>query len=156
MKIGEYILNYRNEHGLSQRDFAKLSGVSNSLISMLEKDENPKTKKPIDLSIIYYRKIALATGTDVNGLFEILGPDAPVLINDPPKMSLSNPSFPFDPELVKSLETSIRESETKRQIRERQHQNVLKLQKIFESLSDEGQEYLLQQADIAKKMFGGK
>lgn len=46
-----------------------------------------------------------------------------------------------------------RERETKAQIRERKYQEQLKLIKIFESLSDEGQEYLLQQADIAKKMF---
>lgn len=51
------------------------------------------------------------------------------------------------------LETAIEERETQRQIRDRMRQNELKLIKIFNSITPEGQEYLLQQADIAKKMF---
>ena len=37
MKIGEYIRQYREENKLSQREFAKMCGLSNAYISMLEK-----------------------------------------------------------------------------------------------------------------------
>jgi transcriptional regulator with XRE-family HTH domain len=41
MTLGEYIKKYRSEHGLSQRQFANLCGVSNGYASMLEKGMNP-------------------------------------------------------------------------------------------------------------------
>lgn len=36
MKIGEIIKKYRDEHGYSLREFSRISGVSNSYLSMLE------------------------------------------------------------------------------------------------------------------------
>lgn len=62
MKIGEYIKEYRERMGLSQRKFAAQCDLSNAFINMLEKDENPKTGKPIELSIGKYKKIANGTG----------------------------------------------------------------------------------------------
>ena len=51
MTLGDIVKNYRTEHGLSLREFSRISGVSNGYISMLEKNEHPKTKKPIVPSI---------------------------------------------------------------------------------------------------------
>ena len=45
------------------------------------------------------------------------------------------------------------EGEALEKDRERKHQNELKLLRIFRSITAEGQEYLLQQADIAMRMF---
>ena len=47
MTFGEFIANYRNENSLSQRQFALKAGLSNGLIAMLERGENPSTHKPI-------------------------------------------------------------------------------------------------------------
>lgn len=151
MKIGEYIKEYRDRIGISQRKFADMCGLSNSFISMLEKDENPKTKKPIEVSLENYKAIAVATGTTVDKLFEELGEDAPVIIKNP--ISFPQLSQPFHPDILEMLDASIQESETKRQIRDRERQDELKLIKIFDSLTSEGKQYLMQQAEIAKKMF---
>ena len=139
-KFGQAIKTIREENYWTLEEMAQKLGTTKQALSRYERGERGP-------------KLSVA-----NEFAKKLGVPLSVLVDedDHPKLSISNLSFSFDPELVKSLDASIRESETKAQIRERQHQNVLKLQKIFESLSDEGQEYLLQQADIAKKMFGGK
>lgn len=60
MTLGELVKKYRTEHELSLRDFSRLSGISNGYISMLEKKEHPKTKKPIVPSIEKMKCIASA------------------------------------------------------------------------------------------------
>jgi len=65
----------------------------------------------------------------------------------------STDARPFHPDVIAMLEADIREKETKRQIRDRERQDELKLIKIFDSLTSEGKQYLMQQAEIAKKMF---
>lgn len=69
---------------------------------------------------------------------------------------ITSTSMPFHPNVVEAIESAIQEKETQRQIRDRERQDELKLIKIFDSLTSEGKQYLLQQADIAKKMFGTK
>ena len=69
---------------------------------------------------------------------------------------ITSNSMPFHPDVVEAIESVIHEKETQRQIRDRERQDELKLIKIFDSLTSEGKQYLLQQADIAKKMFGTK
>lgn len=103
MKIGEYIKEYRERMGLSQRKFAAQCDLSNAFINMLEKDENPKTGKPIELSIGKYKKIANGTGVTVDQLFTILGPDAPVKINNP-ILDMVAPPHEFHPSLLAALE----------------------------------------------------
>ena len=44
MTLKDLIIEYRNDHGLSQRQFATACGLSNGYISMLEKEMNPNTK----------------------------------------------------------------------------------------------------------------
>lgn len=79
--LGELVKNYRTEHELSLRDFSKISGVSNGYISMLEKNEHPKTKKPIVPSIEKMKCIASAMGMTLDSLLEIIDEDQPVSIS---------------------------------------------------------------------------
>lgn len=58
MTIRDIIIRYREDHSLSQRQFAEMCGLSNGYISMLEKGENPKTKRPIIPTLQALIKIA--------------------------------------------------------------------------------------------------
>ncbi len=68
MTIGDVIREYREEHGLSQRQFALKCNISNGYISMLEKGLNPKTKEAIMPSIALLKTIADAMGISLNEL----------------------------------------------------------------------------------------
>lgn len=80
MTLGDIVKNYRTEHGLSLREFSRISGVSNGYISMLEKNEHPKTKKPIVPSIEKMRCIANAMGMSFDSLLDIIDSDQPISI----------------------------------------------------------------------------
>ena len=62
MTLGEIIIQYRTEHGLSQRAFALQCGVSNGYISMLEEGINRNNGKPITPSINKLRLVASGMG----------------------------------------------------------------------------------------------
>lgn len=88
MTIGELIRKYREENGLSQREFSVKSGVSNVTISMYEKNGiNPKTGKPFSIEYETYAKIADAIGMNIDEMFELLGGDA--MIDTVPKNLIS-------------------------------------------------------------------
>jgi transcriptional regulator with XRE-family HTH domain len=70
MKIGEYIKQYREENKLSQREFAKMCGLSNAYISMLEKGVNPSTGEPAVPSRNAYLQISQAMGVSLQTLME--------------------------------------------------------------------------------------
>ena len=70
MTIGEVIVAYRKEHGLSQREFAKRAKVSNGYISMLENNENPKTGQPIQPTLSAMKSIASAMGITLHSLMK--------------------------------------------------------------------------------------
>ena len=86
MILGEIITRYREEADLSQRQFALKCGLSNGYISMLEKNENPKTGQPIKPNIDQLNKIANAMGMTLADLLE-KADDMPVTVNDVQKMS---------------------------------------------------------------------
>lgn len=69
MKLSEYIISYRTQHRLSQRQFAKICDLSNGYISMLENEVNPKTNEPVQPSIPALRKIAIGMGISLSELF---------------------------------------------------------------------------------------
>ena len=60
MTLGEYVKAYREEHGLSQRGFARLVGLSNTYISYLEKESNYRGLGNNPTADVY-RAIAKAT-----------------------------------------------------------------------------------------------
>lgn len=70
MNIREFILKYREVHGLSQRQFAKNCDISNSYLAMIENNENPRTGKPPVLSLSMFRKLAGGMGMSLQSLFE--------------------------------------------------------------------------------------
>lgn len=72
MKLGEYVKSYRTLNGLSQRDFAKLAGLTSGYISMLENNKNPQTGKAPIPKIDTYVGIARATGHTLDELLAIV------------------------------------------------------------------------------------
>lgn len=75
MKLGEFIKQYRDEHGMSQREFAASSGLTNGYISMLENDKNPKTGAGIKPTLSTYKAVSNATGVSVSSLMSLVDDD---------------------------------------------------------------------------------
>lgn len=78
MKLGDLIIQYRNDNKISQREFARRAELSNSLISIIEKGINPQTGKEMSPDLETYKRIAIAMGCSLHTLFEKLGDDASV------------------------------------------------------------------------------
>lgn len=78
MKLSNIITDYRNQEQISQREFARRCGLSNSYISFIENEYNPRTGKPIVPTLEQYHKIASGMGLTVHQLFERLDEDSPV------------------------------------------------------------------------------
>lgn len=84
MELKDFIRNYRIEHGLSMEQFAKLSSLSKGYISMLEKGQNPQTKKKIIPSLTALNNIAQAMNMDLNYLLDTMDDLEVSLIPDHP------------------------------------------------------------------------
>lgn len=80
MTLGDIIRNYRKEHGLSMEDFAKLCNMSKGYISMLEKNKNPRSGKPIIPSVATYANVASAMNIKTENLMNMVDKDQPVNI----------------------------------------------------------------------------
>lgn len=78
MKLSELIRDYRKTMNISQREFSRRCNLSNTYISFLENEKNPKTGRPLIPTLEQYRKIADGMGMTVHRLFELLDDDAPV------------------------------------------------------------------------------
>ena len=70
MTLGDIIKQYRHEKNLSMDAFAERSGISKSYISMLEKNENPRTKLPITPTTKTLELVSSAMGITVSELFD--------------------------------------------------------------------------------------
>ena len=79
MTLSDAIIAYRKRFDLSQRSFAEKCGLSNTYISFLENEHNPKTGKPISPTIEQYMKIAKGMDLSLQQLFESID-DSPVII----------------------------------------------------------------------------
>ena len=84
MTLGDVIKTYRTEHSLSMDEFAKRSGLSKGYISMLEKNRNPKTGKPIIPAILTYQSVAKAMSTSVDILMRTVDKEQLVSLEQPP------------------------------------------------------------------------
>ena len=69
MTLGDVIKKYREENDLSQREFAKMTGLSNSYISQLEMNMNSKNGQPIKPQIETFKAVADAMHTTIDVLF---------------------------------------------------------------------------------------
>lgn len=78
MKLSSIIIDYRKRMQISQREFARRCGLSNSYISFIENEYNPRTGKPIVPTIEQYQKIASCMSMSLQQLFEMLDEDSPV------------------------------------------------------------------------------
>ena len=77
MKLGNLIREYREQHHMSQRQFALRCGLSNGYVSMLERGENPKTHKPVTPTLQQMKKLADGLGMTTTDLFGLVD-DMPV------------------------------------------------------------------------------
>lgn len=84
MKLGAIVTEYRHRLQISQREFARRCGLSNSYISFIENEYNPKTGKPIVPTLEQYQKIAAGMDMTVHHLFELLDEDSPVDLHTSP------------------------------------------------------------------------
>lgn len=80
MNLGEYIKEYRTAHSCSMDDFAKKTGLSKAYVSILERNFNPSTGKAAVPSLDTIKRVATATGVDVNDLILALDSDQEVLL----------------------------------------------------------------------------
>ncbi len=90
MTLGEYVKQYRQMHGLSQREFANIAGLSNTYISYLERGYSGHGQAIVP-SIETYQAIASATGCTARDLIDLLdGAEAPQqedLVNGDPELT---------------------------------------------------------------------
>jgi transcriptional regulator with XRE-family HTH domain len=90
MKIGDILRKYRDDHGYSLREFSRISGVSNSYLSMLESGRHPRTGRPIVPTLTKLNQIAAAMNMGVDDLIAIMD-DTPVTFDDdPPALKLTS------------------------------------------------------------------
>ncbi len=78
MKLSAIISDYRNRLQISQREFSRRCGLSNSYISFIENELNPRTGRPIVPTLEQYQKLASGMEMTVQQLFEMLDDDSPV------------------------------------------------------------------------------
>ena len=80
MTLSELIIEYRNEHGISQRQMASQCKLSTGYISLIEKETNPQTGKPMDPSLAVLNKLAKGMGITLDKLLSMCD-DMPVDIS---------------------------------------------------------------------------
>lgn len=91
MKLGELLKSYRTEHKLSMDAFCELSDLTKGYISMLEKNEHPKSKKPIVPSYDTIEKIAKGMQISTEDLIDMLDDDQEIQINATPSLLSKSP-----------------------------------------------------------------
>ena len=104
MKLSELLIDYRKRMNISQREFSRRCDLSNTYISFIENEKNPKTGKPIIPTLEQYKKLADGMGISVHQLFQQLDDDAPVdlrsSIENPEDVSAGSSSYiPSDPQI---------------------------------------------------------
>ena len=87
MTLSELIIEYRNEHGISQRQMASQCKLSTGYISLIEKETNPQTGKPMVPSLAVLNKLAKGMGITLDKLLSVCD-DMPVDISPTEKTVL--------------------------------------------------------------------
>lgn len=93
MHLGELVYAYRKEHDLSMDEFAAKCGLSKGYISMLEKNKNPQTGKPIIPSLDTIRQISNAIDMDLNEIIQMLDAHQEIRISNNTEAVEPNPSI---------------------------------------------------------------
>lgn len=82
MLLGDIIKQYRSEHKMSMQSFADLIHSSKSYVSMLEKNFNPSTGKPISPSLETLKLISTAIHIDIDTLLKMLDEEQEIILNE--------------------------------------------------------------------------
>lgn len=96
MKLSELILKYRLEHSLSQRQLAARCNLSTGYISLIEKDINPQTGKPMVPTLQVLNKLATGMGLSVDELLSSCD-DMDVNLSAAAESTSANRSFSLTP-----------------------------------------------------------
>lgn len=81
MFLGEVIKKYREEHQLSQRDFAKRCDISYTYVSALEKNIDYRTGKPISPTLETVKKVSTAIQIPIDDLLKMLDDEQLLTLN---------------------------------------------------------------------------
>lgn len=114
MTLSELIIEYRHEHGLSQRQMASQCGLSTGYISLIEKETNPQTGKPMVPSLTVLNKLAKGMAMTLDKLLSVCD-DMPVDISATEKTALDEKDGP-DLELAEII-LSLSESKKQEALR---------------------------------------
>lgn len=82
MTLGDIVKKYREDNNISMDNFSKKAGLSKGYISMLEKNKNPNSGKPIRPSLLTIKSIAIAMNIDVNDLIASIDNQEVILSNE--------------------------------------------------------------------------
>lgn len=91
MTLAELISEYRKNHNLSQRQMCAQCGLSTGYISLIEKEVNPQTGKPMVPTLTVLNKIATGMGLSLDELIAMCD-DMPVDIRENPASRSIYPS----------------------------------------------------------------
>lgn len=80
MTLGDIIKTYRNENHASMEYVANLCGITKGYVSMLEKNINSKTGRPVKPTIETIVKICNGLHLDLNTVFDLLDDDYEITV----------------------------------------------------------------------------
>lgn len=95
MFLGEVIKKYREEHNLSLRAFANKCGLSYTYISMLEKNTDYRTGKPIAPTLDSVKYIAKAMNIPIDDLLKMLDDEQEFKLNDDADIDIPKNKIPI-------------------------------------------------------------
>ncbi|HGS1427618.1 TPA: helix-turn-helix domain-containing protein [Streptococcus pneumoniae] len=133
MKLGELLKSYRTEHKLSMDAFCELSDLTKGYISMLEKNEHPKSKKPIVPSYDTIEKIAKGMQISTEDLIDMLDDDQEIQINATPALLSKSPIQTIYDELKPPRQGKVL-NYAKRQLKEQRNKEETKINEVSENI----------------------
>ncbi|CVS69902.1 helix-turn-helix domain-containing protein [Streptococcus pneumoniae] len=134
MKLGELLKSYRTEHKLSMDAFCELSDLTKGYISMLEKNEHPKSKKPIVPSYDTIEKIAKGMQISTEDLIDMLDDDQEIQINATPALLSKSPIQTIYDELEPPKQGKVM-NYAKRQLDEQENEEETKINEVSENIT---------------------
>ena len=134
MKLGELLKSYRTEHKLSMDAFCELSDLTKGYISMLEKNEHPKSKKPIVPSYDTIEKIAKGMQISTEDLIDMLDDDQEIQINATPTDLSKSPIQSIYDQLVPPRQGKVL-TYAERQLDEQKNEDKTKINEVSEVIS---------------------
>lgn len=82
MTLGDLISGYRRKNKVSMDEFAKMAGLSKPYISMLEKNKNSRSGKPIIPSVKTIKKVAKVLNMTFEDVIKALDKNQEISLDD--------------------------------------------------------------------------